>query len=225
MVLQCNRTLESAFAGIEQHVSNVAPRIPTTQRNGMGSASVEFPPSHSTAFGDPLWRLKEPFMKNLILFSGFHTCYYHIIPSLCYDFITCLLHLDLYVAVVFSHLIVSLHTYALAVPILFASNLPFDGWRVSANPPCIHCISDELVAVVVVVVVFLLHCSISRYIPSQIQHTILLRILSSPGRSDSLKFVISWSILPRSYPSATCISMIADICACNPCGRVRTVID
>jgi hypothetical protein len=67
MVLQCHRTLESAFRGIEQHVPDAAPRIPTTQRNRMGSTSVEFPPPHSTAFGVPLWRVKEPFMTFIAL--------------------------------------------------------------------------------------------------------------------------------------------------------------
>jgi hypothetical protein len=65
LVLQCNRALESAFARIERHVPNVTPRIPTTQRIGMGSASSEFPSCHSTTFGDPLRSVEEPFTTNL----------------------------------------------------------------------------------------------------------------------------------------------------------------
>jgi hypothetical protein len=176
MVLQCNRTLESAFAGIEQHVPDVAPRIPTAQRNGMGSTSVEFPPSHSTAFGDPLRRVKESFMKNLtfialvfdpILRFSYLLLSHHTVSvmiSLLVSLASGSLRSSSFPCYHYIHTYI--HTYSLVVPTcLSASDLRclwvavFDRFLYSLHASFVSSSSSS----------FLLHCSASRYIPYQIQ--------------------------------------------------------
>jgi len=122
--------VEPAFAGTEQHVPDAASRIQAIQRSGMGSAGCEFPPNHSTTFGNSLRsvepnmygefgisRLKISVVSHLLwpMISNFSNppTYFTLALSCVLSF-PCLLHLDLYVAVVFLHLLSSLHT--LVVP-------------------------------------------------------------------------------------------------------------
>jgi len=142
----------------------------------MGSAGGEFPPDYSTTSGDPLRRVENAFIKNLTF----------VAPIFVFDFQSpipvsyatspssrvlsfrslCPLHLDLYVAVVFSHLVIITYirtrTY-MSLP-LFMGGVGF-----RPMPPCILRISDSLV-----VVVFLPQCSaVDTYHPEYNKRTVL----------------------------------------------------